>query len=85
VRAVQDLVVGDYGPEPAWAVVDRAWRRLTDEWPQFEVAQKDGDKALRLHAEHVTTALVWTVETSLERDDLAKRFGGAEGGEGGTE
>ncbi len=85
VREVQDLVDRDYGTEPAWAVVDRAWRRLTDEWPQFEVAQKNGDKALRLRAEHVTTALVRTVETSLERDDLAKRFGGAEGSEGGAE
>jgi regulator of replication initiation timing len=85
VREVQDLVDRDYGIEPAWAVVDRAWRRLTNEWPQFEVAQKNGDKALRLRAEHVTTALVRTVETSLERDDLAKRFGGAEGGEGDAE
>jgi hypothetical protein len=78
VSEVQDLVDRDYGEEPAWAVVDRAWSQLTDEWPQFEPSRKGGDKALRLRADHVTTALVRAVETSLDRDDLAKRFGGTE-------
>jgi hypothetical protein len=85
VSEVQDLVDRDYGAEPAWAVVDRAWTQLTDEWPQFDTSSKDGDKALRLRVDHVTTALIRTVETSLERDDLVKRFGGAESATGGTE
>jgi regulator of replication initiation timing len=85
VCEVQDLVDRDYGEEPAWAVVDRAWSQLTDEWSQFEETTKGGDKALRLRADHVTTALIRAVETSLDRDDLAKRFGGTERETGGSE
>jgi len=78
IGEVQDLVDRDYGEEPAWAVVDRAWSQLTSEWAQFQRVTKDGDKALGLRAAHTTTALTRTVETSLGRDDLAKRFDGTE-------
>lgn len=85
ITEIADIVDREHGEEPAWAVVDRAWSQLTDEWPQFEESRKDGNKALRVRAEHITTALVRTVETSLDRNDLAKRFGGTENTGGGAE
>lgn len=78
VSEVADIVDREYGKKPAWAVVDRAWAQLTNEWPQFEEAKKEGNKALRLRTGDVTTGLVRTVEVSLGRSDLAKRFGGTE-------
>lgn len=85
ISEVADLVDREYGEEPAWATVDRAWTALTDEWPQFEVSSKHGDKALRLRTADVTTALVRSVEVSLDRNDLAKQFDGAETTGGGRE
>jgi regulator of replication initiation timing len=85
ITEIADIVDREYGTEPAWAVVNRAWSQLTDEWPQFDESRKDGNKAMRVRADHITTALARTVETSLDRDDLAKRFGGAESTGGDAE
>jgi len=83
ISEVADLVDREYGERPAWATVDRAWTALIDEWGQFEPSTKHGNKALRLRAGDVTTALVRAVEASLDRSDLAKQFDGVEttGGE----
>lgn len=70
------------GHDLAWAIVDRAWRQLREEWPQFHETSKHGNKALSIRPSKVTKPLAKTVEQDLERSDLAKRFVGGNGGEG---
>lgn len=70
--------------ELAWAIVDRAWSKLREDWPQFYETTHDGAKALSIRPDEVTAALAKVVQTDLGRDDLAKRFVGDES-KGGVE
>ena len=78
IAEAQDLVDRDYGKKPAWAVVNRAFNQLKEDWPEISETSKDGCKALRVDKKKITNEFVAMCETSLERDDLTKRFGGGE-------
>ena len=79
VSKVQDKAAPEH--DLKWSLVDHAWNSLVEEWPQFYETQKNGNKALSVRTDQITPALVRTVETSLDRDDLTKRFvGDSEGG-----
>lgn len=76
IRDIQDKAEPDH--QLAWAIVDRAWSTLREQWPQFYETTKDGQKALNIRADEITPALAMTVQTDLGRDDVAKPFVGDE-------
>jgi len=78
ISKVQEMANPEH--ELAWAIVDRAWSKLREEWPAFRETMKDGQKALTLKPSDVSESLARTVERDLGRDDLAKRFVGENGG-----
>lgn len=77
IRDVRDRAKPEH--DLAWAIVDRAWRQLREEWPMFRETTKDGDRALTLSVSDVTPGLARAVAADLDRPDLTKRFGGDSG------
>jgi len=63
-----------------WQTVRNAWDGLLEKWPQFYETADDGDQAVSIRPDEVSPALAKTVQADLDRDDLAKRFVGNNGG-----
>lgn len=62
--------------ELAWEIVNRSWKQLREEWPQFRETKKDGVKALTISPRDIPKGLARAVEIDLERNDLVKQFVG---------